>query len=237
MGNTRCRSKRMKTEIKSKVINDILMVVGHPRSGTSLVCQLVKAAGITFPSDYEGDEFNKRGYFELKRVNKLSGKLIKEAMTTKNTMEMNKIVAEFNTFPSSVGVKIIKIPSLFFYKHISKRMRVIFIFRNPADVKASMLKRGIASFSLDWFTNNNALIAGYENIHNSIIISYETLLNNPERAKKIFEKIGLVIDPNLIQSEERTQYQSRIILRPEEKEMYEKLKELEVECFKLCGID
>lgn len=227
----------MRTEIKSKVINDVVMVVGHPRSGTSLVSQLVQSAGVIFPSDYEGDEFNKRGYFELESINKLSGKLIKVAMTKNNTIEMNKIADKLNASSGSAGIKIVKIPSLFFYKHLSKRMRAIFIFRHPADVKSSMLKRGISSFSIDWFTNNNALIAGYENIHNSIMISYKTLMEHPERVKKIFERIGLTVDTNLIQIGERTQHQSNVILKPEEKELYEKLKELEAECFRLCGID
>lgn len=227
----------MEKNIKAKVLDDVVVIAGHPRSGTSLACQLVESAGVSFPSDYGADKFNKHGYYELQNVNRLSQKLIKEAMTNENTVEMNKAVDKLNAIEGSSGLKIVKIPALFFYKHVAKRMRVIFIFRNPADVKASMLQRGISSFELDWFTNNNALIAGYENIQNSILISYETILQNQERVAKIFNKLGLEIDPDVIQKVERTQVESNIVLKPEEEKLYQRLKELEEECFQLCGIE
>jgi len=51
--------------VKPKILKDVVIVAGHPRSGTSLACQLVESAGVKFPSDFEGDEYNKSGYYEL----------------------------------------------------------------------------------------------------------------------------------------------------------------------------
>lgn len=227
----------MERDIKSKILNDVVIVAGHPRSGTSLACQLVKSAGVTFLSDYHADNYNKHGYFELEDVNKLSKKLIKNAMNIENTIEMNKLVDKLNAIPGSVGLKLVNIPAVFFYKYISRRLRGVFIFRNPADVKASMLERGISGFEPDWFTNNNALIAGYESIKNSILISYETIIENPRLIERFFNQVGLEIDINVIHKEERKKFQSNIILKPEEERLYQKLKELEEECFKLLEVN
>lgn len=213
--------------IKAKVLNDSVIVCGHPRSGTSITCQLVESAGVHFPSDYEGDEYNEAGYYELEISKDLSKKLIKKAMTIKNTIKMNQVIEKLNDQDGTSGLKLVRIPALFFYRHVAQNLKTVFIFRNPADVKASLLRRGISSFEPDWFANNNALIAAHENIENSILLSYETLLSNKAKVKNLFETIGLDIDASLIKTGQRSQKHSNIVLEEREIKLYEKLKELE----------
>jgi hypothetical protein len=216
-------------EIKPKVLNNGIFVVGHPRSGTSLACQLLKSAGVDFPSDFVGDEYNKAGYFESETGKELEKKLIDKTMTEETVIEMNKIVDRLNNATGPSGLKIVHVPALFFFRHIDKdkKMRVVFIFRNPADVKASMYRRGISQFKLSWFDNNNALVAAHENIPKSIVISYEALIQGHSGIKKAFKKLGFNVDMGVIHKEEQTQKSTRIILTSDEKKLYKVLQKLE----------
>lgn len=222
----------MSEDIKAKILRDTVIVSGHPRSGTSITCQLVESAGIKFPSDYEGDEYNASGYYELEVSKDLSKKLIEKAMTIKNTIKINQVIEKLNTEKGVSGLKLVRIPAIFFYRHLADKIRAVFIFRNPADVRASLLRRGISSFTPTWFDNNNALIAAYENIPNSILISYESLLSKNDGVKELFKKIDLDIDLSLIKTGQRSQKHSKIILKDKEIRLYERLKELESENLK-----
>jgi hypothetical protein len=220
-------------EVK-KAVNPIMLkngifVVGHPRSGTSLACQLLKSAGVDFPSDFGGDEYNKSGYFELEKGKELEKRLIDKAMTEENVVEMNKIVERLNGGTGLSGLKIVHVPALFFYRHIAKdkKIRVVFIFRNPADVRSSMFKRGISQFKLSWFDNNNALVAAHENNPKSIVISYESLIARRPGIKTAFKKIGFNVDLNMIRNEEQTQKNSRIVVTADEQRLYKVLQKLE----------
>lgn len=218
-----------KEEIRPKVLKNGIFVVGHPRSGTSLACQLLKSAGVDFPSDFGGDEYNKSGYFELETGKELEKKLIDKAMTEENVVEMNKIVDRLNNAPGLSGLKIVHVPALFFFRHIAKdkKMRVVFIFRNPADVRSSMFKRGISQFKLSWFDNNNALVAAHENMPKSIVISYEALIQGRPSVAKAFKKLGFNVDLGVIRKEEQTQRNSRIVLTADERNLYKVLQKLE----------
>jgi hypothetical protein len=54
--------------------NPVVIVSGLPRSGTSMVMQMLQAGGIEAATDSvrEGDEDNPRGYFELEKVKHLA---------------------------------------------------------------------------------------------------------------------------------------------------------------------
>jgi hypothetical protein len=226
----------MKDENKKQtaplVLQNGIFVAGHPRSGTSLACKLLESAGVKFPTDISADQYNKDGYFELTTAKELEKNLIDHAMTEDNIIEMNKIVKLLNETKGLTGLKIVHIPSIFFYKHISKNFRVVYIFRNPADVKASMLRRGISTFRLNWFENNNALIAAFKNTPKSIVISYETLMEGKKDIKKAFKKLGFTIKTEVIKQSHRTQKNSGIILTENEERLYQYLQKLEKNSFK-----
>lgn len=216
-------------DVKARIMNKGVIVAGHPRSGTSLACQLLETAGVDFPSDFDGDEYNRGGYYELARSKKLSKKLINEAMTIENTREMNAVVESLNEYSGWSGLKLVRVAALFFYRHIARNLKAVFVYRNPADVKSSLLRRGISKFRPAWVENNNALIAGFENIEDSIIISYETLLQGGEQARKKFASLGFDVDLDIINPEHRTQEQSRIMITEDEKRLYKILQKIEKE--------
>ncbi len=213
--------------INPLVLKNGIFVAGHPRSGTSLACQIIESSGVTFPSDLAADKYNKEGYFELSYAKELEKALIEKAMTEENTLEINKVISVLNKTEGLTGLKIVHIPSIFFYHHLAKNLRAVFIFRNPADVKSSMLRRGISQFKLNWFENNNALIAAHENIPKSIVISYESLIEGKVSLKKAFKKIGFNIDLNVVKKGHRTQKNSSLVLTDNEIRLYKTLKKLE----------
>ncbi len=220
-------------ENKVKRFENLVIVGGHPRSGTSLMCQLLESAGVEFPSDIPPDMYNKEGYYELMLEKELSKRLIEEAMTDKNTEDMNKLIDKLNSVNGVAGLKVVIIPAIFYYRHVAKKnLRAAFVFRHPADSKASMLRRGISQFKLSWFENNNAIIAAYENIPNSIVLSYETIMEKNPKIKKAFKKIGFDIDLSRIKRIYRTQKGSGMIVTREEMLVYKKLKELEKKSLK-----
>jgi hypothetical protein len=215
------------SELNPKVLHNGIFVAGHPRSGTSLACQLLASAGVDFPSDFGGDEYNRAGYFELRDGKELEKALIEKAMTDETIPPLNRIVDRLNGTQGLSGLKVVHIPALFFYRHICKTMRAVLVFRHPADVKASMLRRGIAQFRLSWFDNNNALIAAAENIPKSLVISYETLLSGKPVVARAFKRLGFQVDLATVHADERTQASSRIVLSLDEQRLYDRLKKLE----------
>ncbi len=221
------KNKNNETNISPLILKNGIFVAGHPRSGTSLACQVVESSGVTFPSDLSADKYNKEGYFELSYAKELEKNLIEKAMTDENVVEINKVISVLNKTEGLTGLKIVHVPSLFFYHHLAKNLRAVFIFRNPADVKSSQLRRGISQFKLSWFDNNNALIAAHENIPKSIIISYESLIEGKPALIKAFKKIGLNIDLKVVKKGHRTQENSSIVLTDEETRLYKLLKKLE----------
>ncbi len=220
--------KEKAEDVRPKIPRDLVIVAGHPRSGTSLTCQLLESAGVKFASDMEPDRYNKEGYYELSFAKELEKKLIEKAMTVENTKELNRVIETLNGMKGTSGLKIVLIPALFFYRHISKGdLRVVLVFRHPSDTKSSMLRRGISQFKLSWFENNNALIAAHENIKRSIVISYDTMMEKKTCVKKAFKKIGFNVDLNAIKTTYRTQKNSQMVLTKDEITLYKKLKELE----------
>lgn len=215
--------------VKPLVLNKSVIVAGHPRSGTSLACQLVESAGVHFPSDFEGDDYNQEGYYEMALSKEVSKKLTEKAMTEENTELMNKIIRRLNDVRGWSGLKLVRIPALFFYRHVAKEIKLVGVFRHPANVKASLFKRGIAEFPISWMKNNNALIAGYENIKNSIIISYESLIKRASHISQGFRKLGLNVDMNVIKEDLQTQKESQVYITKDELNLYQRLKELEKE--------
>ena len=220
--------EKKKDELTPEKLGKTVIVGGHPRSGTSLACQLLESAGVKFLSDIGKDIYNKEGYYEYSLEKELSKRLIEQAMTEENTRDLNKIVKLLNEYEGWSGLKIVLIPAIFYYRHIGrKNLKAVFIFRNPADSKASMLRRGISQFKLSWFENNNAIIAAYENIPESIVISYETIMEKKPCVERAFRKLGFKIDMIRIKSLYRTQKNSGMIVTKDEMAVYKKLKELE----------
>lgn len=223
---------RSTKEVNPVILQNGIFVAGHPRSGTSLACQLLESAGVQFLSDLGADKYNKEGYFELFVAKELEKKLIEKAMTDENIKELNQIIRKLNAGPGLTGLKIVHIPSVFFYRHIAKNLRVVFIFRNPSDTKSSMLRRGISQFKLSWFDNNNALVAAHENIPKSIVISYDSLIAGNKNLPRAFKKLGFNVKMDTIKRGHQTQKNSQVVLSDREIKLYNFLMKLEKKCLR-----
>ena len=59
---------------KRKFGDDVIIVSGLPRSGTSMMMKMLDAAGLPIMTDHErtADEDNPKGYFEYERVKNLT---------------------------------------------------------------------------------------------------------------------------------------------------------------------
>lgn len=210
-------------------LKSCVIVAGHPRSGTSLACQIVESAGVDFPSDFEGDEYNTGGYYEMERAKEVSKRLMDSAMTDEVTRDMNRIVRRLNEHEGTSGMKIVRVPALFFYRHIAKDLKLVLVYRHPADVKASLFKRGISEFPVSWVKNNNALIAAYENVDRSIVLDYQSLIDRAEHVRSGFDALDLDVDLDVVSRDQQTQVRSRVHVTRDERELYEQLQALEEE--------
>jgi len=59
----------------------IVCVLGMHRSGTSMLCEILQGLGVCFGEEellYQGDEYNKDGYFEIKEIRLIYDKLFSE---------------------------------------------------------------------------------------------------------------------------------------------------------------
>ncbi|MBN2425188.1 MAG: sulfotransferase [Calditrichaceae bacterium] len=152
------------------MINELIIVSGLPRSGTSLMMQILKAGGIDVVNDglRTEDEFNPAGYFEDNRVKSLD----KE-----------------NAWLKSEKGKAIKIISYALpYIPAGLPVKVIFMLRNPDEIILSqnrMLKNNTGKMSdenlkhsFNTHLNKVFLWMNEQKFLQYITVSYHDLLNN-----------------------------------------------------------
>jgi hypothetical protein len=108
------------------MVNNIVVVSGLPRSGTSMMMQILEAGGIEPLSDHvrKADSDNLKGYYELEKVKQL---------------------AKDHSFLATAGGKAVKIISeLIRYLPQEHTYRVVFMLRNMPEVLTSQKKMLIA---------------------------------------------------------------------------------------------
>lgn len=120
----------------------ITVVSGLPRSGTSLMMQLLAAGGIPALTDHlrKPDEDNPRGYFEFERVKQLK--------------------QDKNWLPEATG-KVVKIVHLLLYElPVGYNYRVVFMRRHLNEILASQQKmlqragRAVPAANVDLLAKN-----------------------------------------------------------------------------------
>jgi hypothetical protein len=101
---------------------DIILVSGLPRSGTSMMMQMLEAGGIELIVDHirKADENNLRGYYELEKIKQLN----KDSSWLENAYG-----------------KAIKVVSMLLYQlPMNKKYKIIFMTRKMDEVLASQNK-------------------------------------------------------------------------------------------------
>lgn len=159
----------------------IILVSGLPRSGTSMMMQMLEAGGIELIVDHirKADEDNTKGYYEFEKIKQLE----KDSLWLKNTYG-----------------KAVKVISMLLYQlPMDKKYKIIFMTRKMDEVLASqnkMLKRrGQPADSVDdqvmaeKFNKHLSKIFKWLNKQKNmetIFISYNDVISNPmEQSKKI----------------------------------------------------
>ncbi|MFB6344464.1 MAG: hypothetical protein ABEK50_01645 [bacterium] len=62
-----------------------------------------------------------------------------------------------------------------------------------------------------------------------MVISYESVLSNPEGVKEALGEVGITIDTGIIDPDQQTQKESKVHVTREERELYERLRDIESE--------
>lgn len=169
----------------------IIVVSGLPRSGTSLMMQILATGGVEILTDMErrADEDNPKGYYELERVKKL-----KDGDTAWLSEAPGKAV-------KIVSALLEHLPGQYRYK-------ILFMERPTEEILASqrqmLIRRGEPTDKVDEavlgeiFDKHLAAVkswlAGQENIE-AMFINYAELIANPQGpVQTIVDFLGLPLD-------------------------------------------
>lgn len=185
---------------------DIIIVSGLPRSGTSMMMQMIHAGGVPTVTDgnREADENNPKGYFEDDRIKKLN--------------KDNSWVGE----AEGKGMKVIAQLLKFLPKEYN--YRVVFMTRDMSEVLRSqqkMLGRNPNEFPMaiaNAFQKELEFVKSWSKTEPGVSIEYidysDTISNPMETAEKVneflgghldVEKMAQVIDPNLYRNKVKVQ--------------------------------
>ena len=185
-------------KIKQKLGNTAIIVSGLPRSGTSMMMQMLKDAGVEILADEKrkADRNNPKGYLELQAVKKLD---------------------KDNSCLENVEGKAVKVIShLLEYLPEDKNYKIIFMDRNMDEIIQSqqkMLKKELNDFPPEVVNafkkeikNVELWVEENDNIE-MIRINYSDVIREPEeRVQKILDFLNLdlnkrkmveVVDPDL----------------------------------------
>jgi hypothetical protein len=185
-------------KIKQKLGNTAIIVSGLPRSGTSMMMQMLKDAGVEILADEKrkADRNNPKGYLELQAVKKLD---------------------KDNSCLENVEGKAVKVIShLLEYLPEDKNYKIIFMDRNMDEIIQSqqkMLKKELNDFPPEVVNafkkeikNVELWVEENDNIE-MIRINYSDVIREPEeRVQKILDFLDLdlnkrkmveVVDPDL----------------------------------------
>lgn len=203
------------TETKHRALlaeaGPLYVVCGFPRSGTSLIGQLLAEAGVYFgdPKDLMAEDArNPRGYFEHKKILNLSRKFLREAGITDelivNTSLRSKglgrvsrlftrramlgvidaLIRGAGTHP--VGMKLFPL-QVHIWRAYLPQAKCILIYRHPRAVASSFLSAWPGGFYTDaqlmelWARHNQDALSLLSRFPESVVVKYEDLLDSTLR--------------------------------------------------------
>jgi hypothetical protein len=209
--------ERKNKEIMSK--KTAFVVLGFQRSGTSLICDMLNRAGVSFgaPNDLMApDSRNPNGFFEHKKIFSLSRKFLRQSNVfldfnySKDSqlkafgvcnrvsrfftrISLMKNLSKVSKKGESFGIKSFPVFWYFLKPYIGERV-VFAIYRDPFSVMASFdsawFGRFYASQILNfWTIAHQDMIFHLSGEKKAILISYEDLLDT-EKRKNIVQKIS-----------------------------------------------
>ncbi len=199
--------EQQKELLKQNALGDMLVVSGLPRSGTSMMMQMLVAGGIEpFTDDKRTpDESNPKGYYEHEEIKKLD----RDKSILKDVG--NKVV-------KIISHLLLKLPARFNYK-------VVFMIRDIDEVVQSqhvMLEHNkrinpktyVSSIKENFkknFTNIDTWVKRNHNVE-ILYVNYTAVLNNPKQeAEKISKFLNKKLDVKaMTEVVDKTLYRNRI---------------------------
>ena len=186
-------------------MDNLIIVTGLPRSGTSMMMKMLEAGGIAVITDKQrqADEDNPNGYFELEQV--------------------KEIKRDRSWLDSSTGEAVKMVSMLLYNLPLDREYSLIFMKRNLDEVIASqkvMLARKGEIPSADdekmkqLFSKHLSEIDAWLSEHNNfktLYINYDEVLKQPQETAENIQKFlgrGLNID-NMIKSVDPALYRQR----------------------------
>jgi len=185
----------------------MIYIVGMHRSGTSLIANILRDAGVEFGEDYElldPQSDNPEGFCEHKEVVTLNDKLLESldgtwfnpplSLTLDFEQKDKLIRLRKNLLSRSInGVKDPRI-SLFVKEWCRSEDKLIVCIRNPVDVASSLKERNDFPewfSSILWVIYNNSIFDLIKK-RDCQIVDYDNLINNrSEEIKGVSEYLGL----------------------------------------------
>lgn len=175
----------------------VTVVSGLPRSGTSMMMQILRAGGMEILTDQQrtADEDNPKGYYELERVKKMKDGDV--------------------SWVKDANGKVIKVISaLLEYLPQDQNFKIIFMHRKMDEILASqkqmLVRRGEATDKAsdatmaDLFTRHlqkiETWLAAQKNMQ-VLYIQYDELLKTPQvHVETLVEFLGLPLDAHAMQN-------------------------------------
>lgn len=155
--------KHSQARRKKYQMNNLIIITGMHRSGTSLLANILFEAGVFLGKDLlEPSEYNPKGYFENRKIVNFHDEILKANGTNwylENAPKKLKIGDEYKRKAISIieeyrGYQLAgwKDPRttifLDFWKELVPEAKFIFIYRRPEEVISSLLRRGDSSIYL-----------------------------------------------------------------------------------------
>ncbi len=183
-------------DLADKSAKEVFLVLGESRSGTSLIMELLKEAGIFIGQAKDlksSDQGNPHGYFEYRQVHKLNQALqssgrIKHWFTK---ITVIKFLAKINQQADKAWALKIH-PFLFpLWQSYLPKFKLVLIYRHPvivahSNVKLKEFTNLFHDYILKWEKSYRELIYYYYR-YPSIMMDYDDLMD-PEKRGKVLEK-------------------------------------------------
>ena len=201
--------------------NVFFVVLGVPRSGTSLLCRLLEASGVHFGRPEEmkrPNQFNPIGFYEYKNVMKISSALLRQAghktpydapsrslrartwyhrlFRVFSIIQFQARIVELSARGERVGLKLTAPAFYYLLGQYIPNVKMVCIFREPTAASYSNINRSIYGLTFPqtlagWPRANLDLIY-HASLNESIVVEYGDLLDEKTRQQTLEKIVSFV---------------------------------------------
>lgn len=207
-----------------------VFAIGHPRSGTSVSCQLLNTSDEVewLTNTGEGPD-NPYGFYEYGPFLEQSVSFIQQQWDITQAEEVNGVLQTMRHLENLPGTKILHAHSWYNWKQFFDGTKNLLIFRHPCNARKSLWNHRL-NWPIDWYTTGNVQIGIYEDAENAVLVRFKRLMQEPERVTDLIEdELGLEVDPGVVDADEWHQKETDTIVGNLESMVFDTLCELEKE--------